>query len=131
MRGGLAKAKGRVGTAPGQGHPAAVAAHFNARVAEERRVLAVGVGNVGHLVQAQFLTLVQVRGAGQPQHEQGCRAGPAQPQLTVQFGFVAAVQQPGLAVLGLFGIGKLGQAVAGGVADHVVVGENPRGGSRP
>src|SRR6185312_15509002 len=82
----------------------------------------------GDLVQAKLLALVQVRGAGQAQHEQRCGAGAAQAQPAVQLGLVAAVQEPGLAVLGLPGVGQLGQAVAGGVADHVVVGEDPGGG---
>ena len=80
-------------------------------------------------LQAQFLALVQVGGAGQRQHQQGRGAGPAQAEFDVELLGRGAGQQPALAVLAL-GVpaAALGQAVAGGVPDDVVVGEDPGGG---
>ena len=62
---------------PRQRHPAAVAALRCSPLSPDR-VLQRRGGQVGDLVQAQLLALVEVRRSGQRQHQQRRRAGPAQ-----------------------------------------------------
>ncbi|MPM36628.1 hypothetical protein SDC9_83227 [bioreactor metagenome] len=105
--------------------------------AEEGGVLAVRRGDLADFGETEFLTLVEVGRAGEGQHQQGRGPGPAQTAGDVDLGGVAAAQEPCLvraADQHVAGAGRRGrgQAVAGGVAGDVVVGEDPgRGGARP
>ena len=73
----------------------AVAALLRAARPAEDRILDLVPGNVGDLVQAEFLALVQVRRAWQGQHQQDRGPGPPQAQAAIQSRGGTAVQQPG------------------------------------
>ncbi len=128
VRTGVAEAERRAFHLPRQRHAAAVTANLHTAVPEERGVLALGVENFRDLLQAQLLTLVEVGRARECEHQQGGSACTPEAQLHIQFPGGGAGEEPGLAVLapGVLA-GAPREAVTGGVADHVVVGEHPRG----
>ena len=86
-----------------------------------RRVVEHLERQVVGLRQAEFLTLIEVGRTGQGEQEQGGGAGPSQTEFGVER-LVRSIEQPGAPV------GAIGQSVAGGVADDVVVRERPGGG---
>ena len=63
----------RAGARPRKGNAAPVTADVDSRVAEVRRILPRTGGDLGNLVEAQLLALVQVRGARQAKHEEARR----------------------------------------------------------
>ena len=71
---------------PRQRHAAAVAAEALATGSGERRVLAQMVGDADAVGQSQLFTLVEVGGAGQPQHEQGSGRCAAPAEVLVRLG---------------------------------------------
>ena len=83
MRGVGAEPERRVTGRPGQRDPAAVAALFRATGPQEGGILNKLGGKVRDLVQAEFLSLVEVGRPGQRQHEQGGRAGAPQAEAAI------------------------------------------------
>jgi hypothetical protein len=71
---------------PGQRDPASVAALFRTAGPQEGGILDTLGRNVRDLVQAEFLSLVQVDRPGQRQHQQGGRAGAAQAEAAIELG---------------------------------------------
>ena len=80
------KPERRAVSRPGQRDPASVAACIRTAGPQEGGVLDPLGRNVRDLVQAEFLTLVQVGRPGQGQHQQGGRAGPAQAEAAIELG---------------------------------------------
>ena len=115
---------------PGQRHAASVPAHVEPRAAEVRRILPVGVVELGDLVQPELLALVQVGRAGQSEHEERRRARAPRARFAVERRARrrprAATRCRACASGGRPRALRIGQAVARRVPHDVVVREHPR-----
>ena len=118
---------GRIGGIPRQRHAAAVAALVGEVPAREERrgVFEPVPGNIRHFEQTQLLALIHIDRSGQAGLHENRRPGAARAQLAVFDVACAVAQNPVLGKLMMGGGADLRQAVARGVARHVMVAHDP------